>query len=877
MSIRAINYNTDNTKSISAKKQKPLVKPYLEATGAIKTELNVKPLPPQGHLVHDNFSNSIKYFFKDIAYDLKSVKNGVKGTANDHQLGRHNDVGMVTAGLMIATYLASKTSDPRTRVMEYLGFGTFLAAMSIYPKIAINAPAKLLHGYDIDKEFIDDQGRKKSVQQDPNYVPYDMYQGEYTDEDLALIGDRMGIPRDIKNRNDLIKEQMRKVANQSNTLWMLTAAVTPALTALTCCGLENYVVAPILEKIRNNQANQKISTLLKNTRNMECDLEKIKLLDNKLFRDVDKFLAGKEGLISENEYNKLCEFFTKNLETKVSGAISHDIKALLENSALSGESYVLSPNTYDKLLDGLAKYIEVAPEHREEVRKIVIPTMEDVQKAIKEVIPEIDFQKERIVSKLEINSVKEKLQKLMTDKISAREHPYEELLYDNTSKMVDKISEGLCTEKTKYLDKAIIEKLKNLARVLGEFKEHKLKLNECKSIKFEYTNDTMLARYYSKFEKVLLDSLEISHTDLKKIRDDKVFARRFIEERFKEISSNEKRMSGMLERIGKVMYEMETTLHGNFNKDSYIRDLITAIELNYNNTAIRLDNIGDFKSIIKALVADNPKELVLSLNSKEETYDFLENLILNKRYNAKTYAKGIGSAKEQELTRLAERYQGVRNSFNRIIQSLDVMHYLQNYAEFDKVYLLRGKNAEYLDVLSKRVINTLLSADVAEHMNKLHIMSPDLYIDTMKNVFRLSSPDFYNPRQKGALSEITKNALKKFGIVLDRAQMFIARSFKILVNDPTEFMKENHRLHPGSRMMYDKKVISDAGVFNLVGQTPVDMLQGAAGRRFNTQSWVRRVGVLTGGIFGVALLSQLFFGKIRNPQNIQKIGEESCK
>ena len=35
----------------------------------------------------------------------------------------------------------------------------------------------------------------------------DMYRGEYPGEDLDVIGDRMGIPRGIKNRNDLIKEQ----------------------------------------------------------------------------------------------------------------------------------------------------------------------------------------------------------------------------------------------------------------------------------------------------------------------------------------------------------------------------------------------------------------------------------------------------------------------------------------------------------------------------------------------------------------------------------------------------------------------------------------------------------------------------------------------
>ena len=81
-----------------------------------------------------------------------------------------------------------------------------------------------------------------------------MYRGKRKDENLDIIGDRMGIPRDIKNRHDIIKEQMRKIATQNNTLWMLSAGfATPILTALACCGLENYIVAPAVEKTRNTK------------------------------------------------------------------------------------------------------------------------------------------------------------------------------------------------------------------------------------------------------------------------------------------------------------------------------------------------------------------------------------------------------------------------------------------------------------------------------------------------------------------------------------------------------------------------------------------------------------------------------------------------
>ena len=233
MAINPVQTNIDNKNSVN----------YREQKAAIKTTENIKPLKPEGHLVHDTLLSVPKFWIKDISYDLKAIKDGFSGNSNDHQQGRLNDVGLKLGGIGIATYLASMTSDPKLRLMEYLGLGSFLAAMSLYPKIAINAPSRVIHGFDIGKEYIDDQGRKKSVFQDSNYIPFDMYQGDYPGEDLDIIGDRMGIPRDIKNRHDLIKEQMRKIATQNNTLWMLTAGfATPVMAALMCVGLEKLVV-----------------------------------------------------------------------------------------------------------------------------------------------------------------------------------------------------------------------------------------------------------------------------------------------------------------------------------------------------------------------------------------------------------------------------------------------------------------------------------------------------------------------------------------------------------------------------------------------------------------------------------------------------------
>ena len=234
MTIHPIQLQVNNKSQVFT--QKKPVESYLEATTPIETPDNVKPLPPQGYLIKDDVYNSVKYFFKDIGYDIKAIKDGYNGSANDHQSGRLNDVGLKLGGIGIATYLASQTTNPKARVMEYVGLGTFLAAMSLYPKLAINLPARMRYGFDVNKQYIDDQGRKKSVMQDSNYIPFDMYLGRVSSEDLSKIGDKLGIPKDIPNRNEVVKDEMRKKSTQNNTLWMLTAAATPAITALVCCG-----------------------------------------------------------------------------------------------------------------------------------------------------------------------------------------------------------------------------------------------------------------------------------------------------------------------------------------------------------------------------------------------------------------------------------------------------------------------------------------------------------------------------------------------------------------------------------------------------------------------------------------------------------------
>ena len=145
---------------------------------------------------------------------------------------------MKLGSLGLASYLFVKNPLKLSKAMEFIGFGTFFASMALWPKLAIQAPLKARTGVDIHQKYIDSQGRKKMLYQDPQYVLTDMY----TKEDLNRIGKKLGVSENLPDRDNFIKQRAQKVALQGNTLWMMTAGVaTPVMSALACNALEKPV------------------------------------------------------------------------------------------------------------------------------------------------------------------------------------------------------------------------------------------------------------------------------------------------------------------------------------------------------------------------------------------------------------------------------------------------------------------------------------------------------------------------------------------------------------------------------------------------------------------------------------------------------------
>ncbi|MCR5265042.1 MAG: hypothetical protein K6E29_00430 [Cyanobacteria bacterium RUI128] len=323
----------------------------------------IKPLDGKGHLVNNDLLHAPKEFVRDTVYTTKALTDGVRGKANDHQLGKLNDLGLKLSGIAIATYLMTKKATPKTKAMEFVGFGAFLASMALWPKLALELPARLIHGFNFRQQYIDDQGRKKFVSQDPNYIPFDLYKGDKKSHDLDVIGDRAGIRRDIPNRREAVKDHIRKVSVQNNTLWMLTAGIaTPIMTALACNQAEKFIT-PKAENYSNKKVNQQIDTLDKyitggmnkaEAQAYEAETLGIATKEGKAIATPTEILLGtlKGKPIKREDIVKLSETLADGFDAEMKDAARADITSLV-----GGERYVANAKTADRIAESVHSLI----------------------------------------------------------------------------------------------------------------------------------------------------------------------------------------------------------------------------------------------------------------------------------------------------------------------------------------------------------------------------------------------------------------------------------------------------------------------------------------------------------------------------------------
>ena len=288
----------------------------LPLSQAITVPKGIKEDPPKGKLIKENFLESMQSTVKSYGDYCKYFYNaGFKGTGTDYSVGKINDLAIRVGSLGIAITLASSKFFPFARGMEFIGLGTWFAAMAAWPKL-LAMPIKAKTGIDPTLKYEDSQGRRKSFFEDRQYLCFDLFKhidknGNYNPnapeyEMFDNIGDKLGIPRNIPNRREAIQNKIAQYAVQYNALTMLTAGVmTPVLSSIVADQLQIPLGAAI-EKTRTvhtginvqNMSKKIASLLTQDNLLVDSAIETLGTeLDPKLAQIIEKYsLATQEGL-----------------------------------------------------------------------------------------------------------------------------------------------------------------------------------------------------------------------------------------------------------------------------------------------------------------------------------------------------------------------------------------------------------------------------------------------------------------------------------------------------------------------------------------------------------------------------------------------------
>lgn len=803
--------------------QKP--KPDFDIERELNNRTFIKPLPSKGRLLNGNIFNAPAIMVKDAVYDVKAFKHAMQGNANDHELGKLNDVGLKLGGLAIAGYLFTKKQTPVTKGMEFVGLASFLASMAIWPKLAIQLPAYLIHGVNVQKQYEDSFGRKKSFYQDPQFIPWDLY----SDKEIDKMGNRLRVPKDIPNRRDAIQEKMKKIAIQNNTLWMLTAGfATPVMSALICNQTEPY-----LAKWLNNRKNKKADLILTNldehskkydTHNATNNIEnQIKLhagkpITEEVINSVADAFDGMDSVTAESFKADLRELMTSNTHTiskDSTKAISKNLKDIFKGKPISKDAVdAIIPNENDMFnIFKENNFIKTDADDKE-LKAISDKIMLAVKKNV-----ETYNQNRPEAEQLDFEYIKKLIR---SHKVN--EHPIKSVLNNSTSAT---------------FSQEIQANLRNIAKAFDAFNAKTNALNEYAVTKVGSAPETVIANYWNNISKDLLTTLGISPKEIEKVRFDRNLTGELLRNKIESIVSDDatykKVMKDLVAKVASLDSEIKPS------------DITT-----YNEKVDTLFN--EFGEFLKDKQFSNTAKAIAGVNNNDN----------------------VGTLKNIQKSFVSERLSGVKSSFYRLINTLDF--YRRIAKNVNSIDILKQYPREVREELIELCKIITLQGHSSDNATKFYMLRNPHPSDDMSDIVVKNGKIENKYFGKGAVNTTTDIPNDKFfyqramqlmfGDKMDKETTEILEGSIIkpnvteyrenvvkIIGGENYFAKPRHRISP----------VNDAGSefkFLLTGIAPDELFFKAGQQAFNTRKWLKIFGAFGGVLLGVTVLAQFFFGKM---------------
>lgn len=764
----------------------------------------IKPLPPKGHLVNNGLLNMPVNSAKRLAYDAKSVKNAIQGKANDHELGKVNDIGMKAGGLAIALYLMTRKQTPLTKAMEFIGLGSFFGAMALWPKVALQLPAKLIHGFNIRKKYEDSYGREKLFFQDPQYIPWDLV----NDKKLHKIGNWLNIPDDIPNRKEFIQEKMKKIAVQNNTMWMMTAGfATPVFSALICNALEKP-----LNDYLGKQSSKKANKLLSSINDSYEEFVDKKGLEN--FKTLLNSNKNKE--ITPEFVKQAEEILLKDINPLTAKSFSINIKEML---GLSDKKYIVD----DSVIDNIIRSVDDISKHKVVLNK-------DTLKAL---LKSNEFSEE------EIKKLAHQIGKEVKKQTNDNNVIYKLVNSENS------VLNILKTKQNTVLSQNTISKLMRFSNKLFDFKAKNAILDKYIYLKSAAAPETVAANAWNEVTSAFPKIFNLSEAEIKAARHDSKIASKMLREKLGAVTSNEIDY----ERVFKSLLNKIVDLEMQIKDLDLPADIEGSYEMNVNKV------FGEFGEFLQSNGMDESVEALVGKNGAE------------------------GSLKNIQLSYVKDRLLGIRSSMYRMLNTLDLFRRISTQENI--LALHKNMPKEIKEEVAKLARDMSIEGSTSDFITKFYALRnpkpnmklSDIRVEAGRVIYEyLNGKKVDLPNDKTFFKEVmklmfendihpdTKKLLSKS--LIEEGFKNYRKDFLNEIGNSYYFVKQYHLLSGN-----ESKATSFTK-FLRMGMSPEKMFHKSMQEAFNQKSWLKTFGSIGAGLFALTVLTQFFFGKMKNPERI---------
>lgn len=807
----SISQRPSEQRSSSAKSRIPKPADYE------KFQIGATPYESKGYLISTPLWKAPVSMVEDTFENIKSIGRGLSGKGNDHELGQTNDIGMKAGGLALAGYLATKRVIPTKKGMEFVGFASFFASMVLFPKLFINSPIKALYGFNVDQKCIDSQGRKNNLHRDPQYFASDLY----SSEQLETIGDKMGVDKEMENRQEFVKRKMTKISTQANTMWMLTAGLaTPIMGALISSGIEKGLnEAQKAEKTR--QVNNKTARLGENLENADAVAQK--RFDKKGFEALNTLLkSNNDKNVDDKFINKLVKLLDKSSNLKLENNLRQDLKNLLATNEISDVSEFIGP-------------IEIK-----------VPAKMGSTETITHVFSKESIKNALMVGKnlndnqvINAEEIKNRLNGLFIDQTES---------YSNNRSLSNRLNDAfsqaleaklntpslrLTEEKAAKIKKAFeaMDAFKVKNSVLADYVDHRIGEKE----------DSVKARQWKKTSEGIMDAMGFSHKELEQIKKAPASARGIMEAKMSELAKegNEAKYQKAVAKIANLINNFDNVMAKGSREGKDFKSEVGDMTVKFYDELADKARSSSLNSVADYFAGNGS---TLTASAKKNAIESVENSVLGAQSSLYKVVQGLDLFKRLEAEKTLDpkvvevvKYAIMDGTYGDHFVKLNV-EAPENYKKIMGTLFGPDLNQATKDALGK---NENLLTNIKEHMKNLRNQLGNAHY-RFKTGHKLDY-DQHDPGWK----------IDKEGFVLDNEGNRIS---KALSNDEV-----------GKRAAKFKD-LGDLKKQTMVGETLSKFTQKSAEQMHNTKHWTRLFGGIGLGVAIVTLASPFFFGKIKAPQ-----------